>query len=166
MEEILPGIFHWTAFHEGIQRRVSSYYIARDPAALIDPMLPEEGLEWFHGHERPRRILLTNPHHYRHSEGFVEAFGCPVLCHEAGLHEFEGGPAVQAFADGLIRAPDGSLGFVPDSLIGDDPEAVKRGVRHSLRCLLEHQFDSLLFAHGAPLVGGGRSALREFAGSG
>jgi hypothetical protein len=202
MEEILPGIFHWTAFHEGIQRRVSSYYIARDPAALVDPMLPEEGLEWFHGHERPRRILLTNRHHYRHSERFVEAFGCPVLCHEAGLHEFEGGPAVQgfgfgdevapgivalevdaicaedtalhvatgeglmAFADGLIRSPDGSLGFVPDFLMGDDPEAVKRGVRHSLRCLLEHQFDSLLFAHGAPLVGGGRSALREFGGTG
>jgi hypothetical protein len=200
MEEILPGIFHWTAFHERIRQRVSSYYVASS-AALIDPMLPDEGLDWFRD-RRPERILLTNRHHYRHSARFVEAFDCPVSCHEAGLHEFEGGPQVGgfaigdevapgivarevdaicsddsalqiaagggllAFADGLIRSGDGGLAFVPDGYMGDDPEAVKRGLRQSLRELLEHDFDSLLFAHGLPLVGGGKAALREFVDAG
>jgi glyoxylase-like metal-dependent hydrolase (beta-lactamase superfamily II) len=197
VDEILDGIFHWTAFHEGIRMDVSSYYVAHESFALIDPMLPDDGLEWFERRQAPERILLTNRHHYRHSARFVEAFDCPVYCHEAGLHEFEGGPAVEgfafgeevapsivalevdaicpedsslhisasggalAFADGLVRFRDDSLAFVPDSLM-DDPETVKRGLRESLRSLLERDFDSLLFAHGLPLVGGAKSALTAF----
>jgi hypothetical protein len=98
VNEIITGVWHWTAFHEGIGFDVSSYYVER-AAALIDPMLPEEGVEAFHG-RAPELILLTNRHHYRHSDRFVEAFGCKVLCHEAGLHEFKGGPDVQGFAFG------------------------------------------------------------------
>jgi hypothetical protein len=198
VDELAPGIFHWTAFHKGIRQQVSSYHVA-PAAALIDPMMPQDGLDWL-AQEPPQHILLTNRHHYRHSEQFVERFGCRVLCSEAGLHEFEGGPEVEgfaygeqvapgivalevdaicpddaalhiqagagllAFADGLIRSADGDLSFVPDFLMGDDPEEVKRGLRESLHRLLELDFDSLLFAHGKPLVGGGKSALRAFAG--
>ena len=46
--------------------------------------------------------------------------------------------------------------------MGDDPAAVRAGLRESLRRLLDLDFDSLLFAHGEPLVGGGRVALRGF----
>ena len=199
MEEILPGLFHWTTFHEGIHQEVSSYYY--EPSrALIDPRLPSEVLEWFGSKEEPRLILLTNRHHYRHSGRFQEAFGCPVFCHQAGLYEFAGGPAevegfsfgeevapkivalevgaicpeetalylkeagggALAFADGLVRSSEGSLSFVPDFLLGEDPEEVKRGLRRSLRRLLDQRFDNLLFAHGAPLVGGGKEALGAF----
>jgi glyoxylase-like metal-dependent hydrolase (beta-lactamase superfamily II) len=161
-------------------------------------MQPEEGIEWFAGHGPPERILLTNRHHYRHSGRFVDRYGCRVLCHRAGLHEFEGGPAVTgfsfgdelapaitarevgaicpeetalhiergggalAFADGLVSRPNGRLSFVPDRLLGDDPEAVKRGLRESFGRLLELDFDSLLFAHGKPRLGDGKQALREF----
>jgi hypothetical protein len=195
MEEIRPGLWHWTAMHPRIKAMVSSYYVAAS-GTLIDPMLPPEGLEWFRAHGAPRRIVLTNRHHYRQSDELRAEFGCPVLCHEAGLHEFEGGPEVEgfrfgdrlapeitalevgaicpeetalhvvlhdgslAFADGLIH--HGELGFVSDRLLGDDPEGVKSGLRASFRTLLDHRFDSLLFAHGDPLVGGGREALREF----
>jgi hypothetical protein len=143
--------------------------------------------------------LLTNRHHYRHSGRFQETFGCPVFCHEAGLHEFVGGPEVKgfsfgeevapnivalgvgaicpeetalyleqtnggalAFADGLIRFREGSLGFVPDFLLGDDPDGVKRNLRESLRQLLEQRFEHLLFAHGLPLIGGGKETLAAF----
>ena len=35
-----------------------------------------------------------------------------------------------------MNFPDSGLGFVPDKLIGDDPEAVKEGLRESFRrCL-------------------------------
>jgi len=98
MREIIPGVWHWTAFHEGIGFDVSSYYVDRGQA-LIDPMLPQAGVDAFRG-RAPEVILLTNRHHYRHSERFVEEFGCTVMCHEAGLHEFEGGPPVQGFSFG------------------------------------------------------------------
>jgi hypothetical protein len=196
MREILPGILHWTAFHEGIGLDVSSYYVA-SAAALIDPMLPPEGLDRLLPGAQPERILLTNRHHLRHSQQFVEAFRCRVMCHEAGLHEFRGGPEVEgfrfgdevapgitalevdaicdeetalhidsgegilAFADGLLRS-NGGLGFVPDRYMGDDPEQVKRGIREALGRLLELPFDSLFFAHGLPMLGGGKRALRQF----
>jgi hypothetical protein len=196
VNEILPGVLHWTAFRETIGQPVQSYYLV-EARALVDPMLPEGGVEAFADRPAPERILLTNRHHYRASDPLREAFGCPVLCHEAGLHEFEGGPDVDGFsfgdevapgviarevaaicpeetalhaagpgamcfADGLIRY-GGELGFVPDDLLGDDPEEVKRGLRAAFRGLLQHDFDRLLVAHGDPLVGGGKAALAAFA---
>jgi hypothetical protein len=197
--EIRPGLFHWKATHPKIRTEVSSYYLA-DSRTLIDPMLPPGGIEWFVGRDEPQRIVLTNRHHYRQSGELTAAFGCRVLCHEAGLHEFEGGPAVEgfsfgdrlapcvralevgvlcpeetalhidlgegflAFADGLIGY-GGELGFVPYDSCYEDPEAEKRGLRARFRQLLDQRFDSLLFAHGDPLLGGGKEALREFAES-
>jgi hypothetical protein len=69
-----------------------------------------------------------------------------------------------AFADGLTRPRGGGLTFVPGFLMGDDPSAVRAELRESLRRLLDLDldFDSLLFAHGEPLIGGGADALREF----
>ena len=88
MNELLPGVFHWTAEHPRIHMPVSSYYLA-DWKTVLDPMVPAEGLEWF-GDERPvERVVLTNRHHHRDSERFVEAFGVPVLAPEVGMHEFE-----------------------------------------------------------------------------
>jgi hypothetical protein len=104
MQEIAPGIFHWTAFRETIRQPVHSYYVPGS-AALIDPMEPEEGLDWFAERTPPERILLTNRHHYRHSGRFVDRFGSHVLCHKSGLHEFAGGPAVKGFEFGDEVAP-------------------------------------------------------------
>jgi len=198
VNEIRPGLYHWQATHPRIQVEVSSYYVA-DSGTLIDPMIPPEGTDWFEGAGAPRRIVLTNRHHYRQSDELRNEFDCPVLCHEAGLHEFEGGPKVEgfrfgdelaagitalevgaicpeetalhielhegmlAFADGVIRY--GELGFVSDRLLGEDAEEVKRGLRESLARLLDRDFDSLLFAHGEPLLGGGKEALRNFIGA-
>ena len=198
MQELVPGIWHWSAFHPGIRQPVSSYYV-ESAGAILDPMVPAEGLEWFERRPQlPVQVLLTNRHHYRHSDRFAQAFGCPVLCSRAGLHEFEGGPAVEGFsfgdelapgvaaieigaicpddtalhiaaergavgfADGLIRPAGGPLGFVPDKLLGDDPGVVKAALKDAFRGLLERDFDHLLFAHGEPLVGGGKAALRDF----
>jgi hypothetical protein len=195
MEEIRPGLLHWTAFHEGIRQQVHSAFHV-PTRTLIDPMAPSEGAAALD----PARIVLTNRHHYRHSDRFREASGCPVLCHEAGLHEFEGGPQVDgfawgdevapgvtalevgilcpeesalhiadgggalAFADAVIRGRAGRLAFVPDFLLGDDPEAIKEGLRVAfLRLCEEREFDTLLMAHGDPEVAGGRAALRAFA---
>ena len=81
---------------------------------------------------------------------------------ETALH-IAHGPGAVAIADGLIKADgEGSLEFVPDFLMGDDPETVKTGLRDSLRGLLERDWDALLLAHGDPVASGGRRALEEF----
>ena len=192
MREIVPGLFHWTAFHPTIRRQVSSYFAA-DAGALIDPLLPEGGVDAVREVGEPRVVLLTNRHHLRDAP----RFGVPIRCHEAGLHEFAGsdvevegfawgdevapgvhalevaaicdeesalrleGADALAFADGLVNY--GGVGFVPDSLLGDDPEEVKRGLRAAYRRIeAEHPAENLLFAHGEPIVGGGREALARF----
>jgi hypothetical protein len=80
---------------------------------------------------------------------------------ETALHIEHGGGAL-AFADGLIRPGAGALRFVPDVLIGDDPDRVKDGLVAAFDRLLELDFDALLFAHGEPLASGGKAALRRF----
>lgn len=197
MDEILPGLFHWTAFHERIHQDVHSHFHAPS-GTLFDPMEPAEGIGWFERTgRRPERVVLSNRHHWRHCDRYVDAFGIPVLCHEAGLHEFSDGRAVTGFswgdelgpgvtarevgvlcpeetapaidgqallfADSLIRGPHGDLAFVPDQLLGDDPDAIRAGLRDSFRRLVDEvEFDALLMAHGAPVPTGGRAMLRQF----
>jgi len=103
MNEIAPGIHHWTATHPRIKVEVSSYYDA-ESGTLLDPLLPDGDLglirDW-----RVDRIVLTNRHHLRSSEEIAAEKGCPILCHEAGMHEFENGPDVQPFAWGDELGP-------------------------------------------------------------
>jgi glyoxylase-like metal-dependent hydrolase (beta-lactamase superfamily II) len=66
-----------------------------------------------------------------------------------------------ACADGIVHY-GGTLRFVPDQLM-DDPEDTKRALREAYGRLLDLDFDVLLLAHGAPVVGGAKEALREFA---
>jgi hypothetical protein len=194
MEEILPGVRHWTAVHPNHGQEVSCHWVPK-AEAVIDPLEPPEGLDPF-GERPPSRILLSNRHHLRDSEAFAEEFGAAILCSKPGLHEFEGGPDVEGFdfgsevapgidalevgeicpdetallispagalliADGLTNR-GGELGFFPDGLLGDDPEGVKSGLRAAYTRLLDRDFDSLLFAHGDPVIGGGKEKLREF----
>jgi hypothetical protein len=199
MEDVLPGVIHWTAEHPKTGSEVHSHWVP-EAGALIDPLIPsEDGMDAFH--ERPPdRILLSNRHHLRHSERLADELGCTIWCSKLGLHEFEGGadvrgfdfgeevaPGIQALevgaicpdeaallirdghalliADGITHHSD-DLAFVPDRLLGDDPATVKRGLRSAYMALLDRDFDTLLFAHGDPLIGGGKNALREFAEGG
>lgn len=67
-----------------------------------------------------------------------------------------------AVADGVIRYGE-QLGFVPDKYM-EDSEETKRDLRRAYARLADElDFDVLLVAHGEPLVGGARAALREFA---
>ncbi len=101
MQEILPGVFHWTSFHEGIGEKVHSYLLTGNEAAfLIDPREPSEGLDWFLDHGPPAHAYLTNRHHFRHSDRFARAFNTVVWCHREGLHEFRQGEVVRPFEHG------------------------------------------------------------------
>jgi hypothetical protein len=205
VQEVLTDVFHWTAIHPNIHVEVSSYWLD-GAGVLIDPLVPAEGLAWFA--ERPvapTAVLLSNRHHYREADRFVERFGCTVHCNDAGLHEFAGAQAVQGFevgdwlpggviacelgaicpddtalhlpeqralaiADAVVRGgpygDSGPLGFVPDSLM-DDPPATKRALLAACARLLEEiEFDSLLLAHGGPVIGNGRALLADLVACG
>jgi len=99
VHEVAPGIWHWTAVHPRIKIRVSSYYL-RAEGVLFDPLVPEEGLDWFTEHGSPRDVVLTNRHHFRSSALFVERFGVTVRCVREGLHEFGDDRPVEPFAFG------------------------------------------------------------------
>jgi hypothetical protein len=197
IEEILPSLFHWSAFRESIGHTVHSSFEAGS-GTLIDPMRPEEGLEAIAALATPQRIVLSNRHHFRHSAPFVERFECPVLCHLSGLNHFDEDRRVQgflfdeqladgvralelgsicaeettllleanggalSFGDGLTRDDEGALAFMPDSLLGDDPQGVRAGLMRNLRRMLEEDFDSLLFAHSEPILTEGHDRLTNF----
>jgi glyoxylase-like metal-dependent hydrolase (beta-lactamase superfamily II) len=65
-----------------------------------------------------------------------------------------------ALADALVHIGD-EVRFVRDSYM-DDPENTKSELERALEELLDLDFDILLFAHGEPIVGGGKQVLREF----
>ena len=117
MEEILDGVFHWKALHPQIKIEVGCHFVAGSGTA-IDPLLPAEGIGWFDG-RGVQRVVLSNRHHLRQAPLLVERFGCPILCHESGLHEFEGGPRVEGFAFGGGLADDISA-LEMDAICPDD----------------------------------------------
>jgi hypothetical protein len=98
MEEIAPGLWHWTARHPHIGSEVSSYYLCSERVAL-DPLLPAEGLQWFDGAE-PEHVVLTNRHHDRDAWRLQEAFGSAVHCAAPGIHELEGRGSATPFQFG------------------------------------------------------------------
>jgi Metallo-beta-lactamase superfamily len=196
MEEITPGVWHWTARHPKIHLDVSSYFLP-EHALLLDPLVPPEGIARLEELARPREILLTNRHHWRDCGKLIERFGCTVRAPRVGMHEFGEGQPVEpydfgdslvdgavtvheigaicpdesalhipsvsalAVADGVIHY--GELGFVPDDLM-DDPEDTKVALKEAYARLADElDFESLLTAHGAPVVRGARQALRDFA---
>jgi hypothetical protein len=204
--EVIPGVHHWTTVHPAIHIAVSSYLV-EGARMVLDPLVPEEGLEWFRRGTVPEHVLLTNRLHSRHTKQFIEAFDCQVWTNREGLnhfgpsgeikdfepHAFDSGETLPggiqslavgalcpdetaflvpgkenalAIADGVVRDGDGPLAFVPDFLMGGDPESVKRGLRAAYRRILalEIDFDHLLLAHGTPWIGGAREALLGLVG--
>ena len=92
----MPGIWHWGAKHPRIGIVVHSYYLSGE-RILVDPVAPDDGLDWFAEHGPPTDIVLTNRHHYRASSQFVERFGVTVRCVREGVHEFTHGEQVEPF---------------------------------------------------------------------
>jgi hypothetical protein len=118
MQELAPGLWHWTADHERIGMAVSSYYLAGEKV-VIDPMVPPEGLEWFEEQGPPEHVLMTNRHHDRHAWRLREAFGCSVHCIRNGLHELEGRGAVEPFDFG-DELPGGAVAHEVDAICPDE----------------------------------------------
>lgn len=120
MQEILPGIWHWSTPNPKIGGQpVSSYWLAS--GVLIDPLTPPgDGLDWFAAQPiPPQAVVLSNRHHYRDSGAIHARFGCPVHVPAAGLHEFTDGQPVRGYTPGEAL-PGGLIGHEVGSLSPDD----------------------------------------------
>jgi hypothetical protein len=190
MQEITPGIRHWTAVHPNIGWVVSSYWLP-GLRMLLDPLeVPDEV-------EDVKEIVLSNRHHRRSAFEARERFGAVVHVPRAGLHEFAEDPVepydfgeplaggtitpyqvtelwpddgalhipsldALAIADTVLNEND-RLQFMPDVCFGDR-DAERRSIREGLARLADElEFRHLLLAHGAPMADEGRDRLREFA---
>jgi hypothetical protein len=193
MQEIAPGIQHWTAKHPKHGLSVSSYWLP-GLKVLLDPVaVPKEvdGVE---------EIVLSNRHHSRDMLAARERFGAPIRAPRIGMHEFDDDDPVEPYDfeeplaggaitphqvtelwpdDGVLHIPSlnalavadtvthygDELAFVPDQYM-DDPEAERQGIREGLARLAEQlEFEHLLLAHGTPIPVEGRERLRRFAAS-
>ena len=180
MDEIAPGIRHWTAVHPNIGWTVSSYWLP-DLRTLLDPLdVPEEveGID---------HIVMSNRHHTRSCAEASERFGAVVHGPAGEPYEF-GEPFVDgaitayqvtelwpddsalhipsldvlAIADTVLRE-DGELRWMPDYCF-DDVAAEKASIRAGLADLAGRlDFTHLLLAHGDPIANDGRAALTAFA---
>ena len=188
IEQILPSLYHWSAADPAERGRAHSLFEQRS-GTLIDPALPEDGLDALLALGRPRQIVLTNACHFRDSAQLSDLLDCPVLCNEAGLERLSGqrrvhgfacgerlAEGIEALAVGVPRADESALVLSNGDgaiCIGD---AVRRSNLHSLSIavaegeerlrqrlqrLFEWDFDAMLFAHAEPILGGGRWLLSE-----
>jgi hypothetical protein len=118
-----------------------------------------EGLHEFQAGEQVRGFTVGDV-----LPGEIQSHEVGVLCPDETALRIPVAEGALAVADGVVRDADGPLVFVPDFLIGEDPETVKAGLRAAYGRLADAlEFDHLLLAHGEPWIGGGREALRRFA---
>ena len=109
MNEVLPGVFHWSALHPKIRQVVHSHYWAPGET-VIDPLLPDDSKPVL-DELRDRgvqQVVLSNRHHWRSSSDLRDAFpDAPVLCNDRGLYEYaaDDGREVEPFAVGSLLAP-------------------------------------------------------------
>ena len=94
----------------------------------------------------------------------ITALEVDAICAEETALRIDLEDGFLSVADAVMRYGE-DLDFVPERYLVDDPAdapRVKRAIREAFGRLLDEPFDSLLFAHGNPLIGGGKEALRDF----
>jgi glyoxylase-like metal-dependent hydrolase (beta-lactamase superfamily II) len=148
MNEILPGVFHWSAFKPNIGQVVHSHYYA--PARTVfDPWLPDDS-EPVLAELRERgvdQVVLSCRHHWRSSS----ELDAPVLAHEAGLHEFE-------------NSDREATGYTPPADLGPGLRALEFGAicPDDAALLLETEGGALLFGDGVIVWNGKLSFVPDF----
>jgi hypothetical protein len=194
IHEVLPGVLHWSARHPSAGIESAAHYLVEEGILIDPIAPPEgldwfderaigEILLTNRHHTRSAfdlqerlgatiRAPRTGMHDLPAER--VQPYDCGAQL-SAGIRphaisetwpdetalEIPGHRAV-AIADGVINY-DG-LGFFPDHLLGDDPEAEKQRLRDGFaRLAAEVDFDHLLLAHGTPILGDGREQLQRFA---
>ena len=169
MREILEGIFTWPWFS---QRHGYDFngYLVRHPGGnvCVDPVEMAPEVEGELASLGVDRIVLTIRNHFRASMKVKERTGAPIAIHPADAafarekgtridEDLRAGEHVGPFE--IVASPGKSPGecaLLPDAVIDDKPRLAV-----SQRTLAALDFDALLLGDGAPILEGGRAALRR-----
>jgi hypothetical protein len=121
LEEIVDGVYEWSAPHPRIKQIVHSAYLP-DSKTAIDPVAADGLVEALEAQGGLDRIVLSNRHHRRAAEELAARSGAEVLAPASGMHEFGEGtsirpyewgeevaPGVTAYEIGVICPDDGAL---------------------------------------------------------
>lgn len=181
---VTPGLSFWQGYNPDVKVDCSSSAF-RTPFGwiVIDPIpVAETALAEATDGERLAGIILTSGNHPRASLALRERYGAPIYAPLEAREEVEADSLlsegdVVAGALEVIALPGGGPGeialaaegvlFVGDALIHLDGLTVlppKYCADHkmlvkSLRKLLDHDFHTICFAHGWPLIRGAREKL-------
>lgn len=185
--QITPTLWIWQAFDPAVKSDLFATAVQTGHGLfLIDPIpLPEPFFQELTSGIAPAAILVTNANHSR----AAAAFGQPIFGAARALEEFEATevrtiPEGGEIASGVTAIPidgavpgevafhfadDGGTMVVGDALINFEPYGFsllppkycsdQREMRRSLRQLLDCPWQRLLFAHGTPILSGGREPL-------
>ena len=187
---LAPGRYYWTRHDPEVKADLSSSAIEAEAGLfLIDPIpLPENAP--FHA-DNVAGIVVTNGNHRRAAMELSRRFAAPVFVHQALCSEPEFAGAIATSGSATIDPEieiiaiegaaageivlrhkcDGGGLIVGDALINFEPHGFSflpskycsnpRAMRRSLRGLLDHTFDWMLFAHGTPVLKGARRRLES-----
>ena len=177
--ECLPGVWDRVVFSP--EHKVDCHWhvvVETDRWTVVDPFEPgASGAPWSQSLKRGAsgRIVLTNGNHQRASESWKRDLQLPVCGGTETIPVVEGwevlplpggatgelatrprGARYWILGDSLVNLPSRGLEILPSKYCLDPAELVR-----SLKHLLDTQFDSLLFAHGTPVLSVARTRLQK-----
>jgi glyoxylase-like metal-dependent hydrolase (beta-lactamase superfamily II) len=185
---VLPAFAIWFTYDPTVKADLfSTAFLARNELTLIDPIaLPDPHRAELDSRVRVTNIVVTNANHLRDTVSFTRSDSpsifAPAELNEELTHNHELSDGLQAgpfrvikidgAADGefaLYHPDDGGTLIVGDALINFEPHGFallpqkyctnQKRMIHSLRRLLDLDFNRIFFAHGTPIVTRGRERL-------
>jgi hypothetical protein len=190
LHQISEGVVRWTAPHPDWEPNAepgspadwpelvgSAFYDTGDTAIFIDPLVPDDG--WMQIDDlvdgRPVVVLTTVKWHTRSRDGFVLRYGA-VLDPAPPPAGIEARPIalveetefwipeyrVLVVGDRILGDGDGGLRMCPDSWLSYlGNSATHAQLADALRPLLDLPIETVLVAHGEPVLAEGRAALEQ-----
>jgi glyoxylase-like metal-dependent hydrolase (beta-lactamase superfamily II) len=189
LQEVVPGVFHWSVANPNIGDATSASHAVRTPegeSVFIDPVrLAPDPLEKL---SPVTAIVLTAATHQRAAWRYRKQFGATVYLPEGSRETDEQPDEHYAAGDVLpggleaVHTPgpeephyallkrDESVLFCPDLLMVEDGDLVfvpgeyhedPKQTRRSVESLLELPFDVLCLDHGPPFLDDPKESLRQ-----
>lgn len=196
MIRIADGIYTWNAFNDEKSLNFNgALVVCGDGAVVVDPPAHSPSDEAFLERKlkvRPSVAVVTNKHHLRDVQWWLERYSIPLAMHEDEANEYDftvtrklkAGDVIEGRCTvlplpgktpgeiGLLVSGAGGTLVVGDALIGDPfgglrflpPEKIKApaALRSSLQALRRLDFERLLPGDGEPILSGAKSAVVTF----
>lgn len=199
MIRLADGLYAWNSFNDekGLNFN-GTLVVCGAGAVVVDPPAHSPGDEAFLERTlkvRPTVAVVTNKHHLRNVQWWLERYAIPLAMHEAEKNDYDfvvaralkAGDRVEGRCEvvplpgktpgeiGLLVAGEGGTLIVGDALIGDPPgglrflppEKIKDPalLKASLQALRRLDFERLLPGDGEPILSGAKAAVLKFLGS-